>query len=196
MARVTPLQMVRKLQARRKRLQQLMVTALNKTLPLLKQRLIKTNLSAKPTATSHSIRRQSGKLQKSVTFSKATPAKGFSVATFTISASYAKVHIGNKFTGRTVIRPRGKFLAIPTRFARKKSGEPIAGPRDPRWGRTFVANDIIFGTLGKNKSVKPLFTLRTSVVVPQRVSVKRDIVKPAQQIYEQKIREGLPKALR
>ena len=179
---------------------------MNQTLPAIKRVVQQRHLSG-PTG-DHSVRRQSGALKKSISFTRArleTSSAGGSsaVATFSISAPHAKIHIGKR-GNRTVITPRRtRFLAIPTRFARKKNGVPIAGPSDPRWGSTFVidskstpGNKIIMGRTGKTaRSIRPLFTLARRVVVPQRIDIKRDIVQPAQQIFSSKLRQGLAKIL-
>ena len=183
------------MKSRLKRVDKLKLTALNATLILLKRKVISQHLSG-PTGPT-SVRRQSGTLKKSIQTTKATLKRGRfgggsrAVAIFRFNTEYAGVHIGKRGK-RTKIRPkRGQFLAIPTKFARAASGKPLGGPRDPRWGRTFVAHDIIWGTRAGTKRPRPLFVLRDSVIVPQRVDIKQDIVKPGQKIYRQKIEAGL-----
>lgn len=188
------------MRSRLKQIDKLKVTALNKTLILLKRKVITEHLSG-PTGSS-TVRRQSGKLKKSIQISKATLQRGRfggssrAVAIFRFNSEYAGIHIGKRGS-RTKIRPkRAKFLAIPTKFARSSTGRPLGSPRDPRWGRTFVAHDIIWGTPKGRKNPRPLFVLRDSVIVPQRIDIKKDIVKPGQEIYKQKIREGLARILK
>ena len=186
---------------RLKQIDKLKVTALNKTLIELKRKVISEHLKG-PTATK-SVRRQSGNLIKSIHISKARLKRGFfgfgasrAVATFRFTSEYAGIHIGKRGK-RTKIRPkRSQFLAIPTKFARSASGKPLGSPRDPRWGRTFVAHDIIWGTRAGTKRPRPLFVLRDSVIVPQRIDIKKDIVKPGQAIYKRKISEGLKRILK
>jgi hypothetical protein len=198
--RVTPRQEVKILKSRLKRIDKLKLTALNATLVLLKRKVLKEHLSGPTGATT--VRRQSGKLKKSITTSKAVLKRGRfggasrAVAIFRFNSEYAGIHIGKRGK-RTKIRPkRGQFLAIPTKFARAANGRPLGGPRDSRWGRTFVAHDIIWGTRSGTKSPRPLFVLRESVIVPQRIDIKKDIVKPGQAIYRRKIEEGLRKILK
>jgi hypothetical protein len=199
--RVTPKQEAKRLRSRLKRIDKLKVTALNATLVLLKRKVISEHLSG-PTGV-NSVRRQSGKLKKSIQTSKARLERGRfglgatrAVAIFRFNSEYAGVHIGKRGR-RTKIRPkRAQFLAIPTKFARSSTGRPLGSPRDPRWGRTFVAHDIIWGTRAGTKNPRPLFVLRDSVIVPQRVDIKKDIVKPGQAIYKRKIEEGLQRILK
>jgi len=193
--RLTPRQEAKLMRSRLKRIDTLKVAALNQTLVLLKRKVISQHLSG-PTG-SKSVRRQSGNLKKSITTSKAKLVRGRfggssrAVAIFRFNSEYAGVHIGKRGK-RTKIRPkRSQFLAIPTKFARASNGRPLGSPRDPRWGRTFVAHDIIWGTRAGTKKPRPLFVLRDSVIVPQRVDIKKDIVKPDQAIYRRKIEEGL-----
>ena len=93
-------------------------------------------------------------------------------------------------------------LAIPTKFARLASGEPLGtGPRDPRYDIKFTAitrkgSKVMFGTRSGSKKILPLFTLIKSVIVPTRVDINKDIVKPAQAMYKRLVTAGLGKALR
>jgi hypothetical protein len=196
----TPKQEARLLKTRKKRILKLQVTALDATLKILKRKVINEHLKG-PTG-AKTIRRQSGELIKSIQLGKARLERGRflggsrAVAIFRFNSKYAGIHIGKRGT-RTKIRPkRAQFLAIPTKFARARNGRPLGPPRDPRWGRTFVAHDIIWGTRAGTKSPRPLFVLRDSVIVPRRVDVKKDIVKPGQAIYKRKIEEGLARILR
>jgi hypothetical protein len=184
------------------RLKSLMVNAMDRTLTATKQRVITKHLSAKRKKAKRSVRKQSGKLQRSILTTKATQGKNFTaVASFTISSQYAKVHIGKRGTV-TRISSRGPHLAIPTKFARLPSGEPLgAGPRDPRYDIKFTAitrkgSKVMFGTRSGSKKVVPLFTLRKSVVVPTRVDINKDIVQPAQAMYKRLVRQGIGRALR
>jgi hypothetical protein len=198
--RVTPRQEAAIFRKRLKQIDKLKVSALNKTTALLKRKVIAQHLRG-PTGVS-SVRRQSGRLIKSLQISKAKLERrrflggSRAVAIFRFNSEYAGVHIGKRGK-RKKIRPKSaQFLAIPTKFARSSSGRPLGSPRDPRWGRTFVAHDIIWGTRAGTKRPRPLFVLRDSVIVPQRIDVKKDIVKPGQAIYRQKIEEGLRRILK
>ncbi len=198
---VTPRQEAKILERRLGRLNSLLVNAMDRTLVATKARVIAKHLNAKQTGV-RSVRKQSGKLQKSIVTTKAVRGPNTTaVATFTISSKYAKVHIG-KHGAVTRITARGNNLAIPTKFARRASGEPLgSGPRDPRFSMKFTAitrkgSKVMFGTKGGGGKILPLFTLRKSVLVPTRVDINRDIVKPAQAMYMRLVREGLGKALR
>lgn len=201
---LTPKQYARVLRTRIKRIDKLKLTAMDKTVRELRKRVITRHLSGPTTA--HSVRKQSGTLIKSIITTKATLSKGFfrgifggsdsAVATFTFQDPKAHVHIGKRGR-RTKIRPvRGTFLAIPTSFARNKSGVPQGGPLSGKWKNTFVAGDIIFGSKSRGRKVLPLFTLRDEVIVPQRVDIKLDIVRPGEVIYMRHIRAGLDRILK
>ena len=175
---------------------------MDRTLFATKQRVIAKHLSAKRPKAKTAVRKQSGKLQRSIITTKAKPGRNqTAVATFTISSKYAKVHIGRR---GAVTRMSGKSgnLAIPTKFARLASGEPLGtGPRDPRYDIKFTAitrkgSKVMFGTRSGSKKILPLFTLVKSVIVPTRVDIQQDIVKPAQALYKRLVRQGIGKALR
>lgn len=181
-------------------LQQVLVKSMNVALPQLKKHLLKNHLNG-PLGPS-SVRQRSGKLRKSVQITKATAGvsdtgSSAAVATLKINAPYAKIHIGNKPHKTTIRAKPGKKMAIPTKFAvRGKRGRPIAGPNDPRWGKTFIRNNTIYGRTGKTaRSIKPLFNLRDSVVVPVRVDIQQDIVQVGQRFFLQEVQQRLKKAL-
>jgi len=202
LAKFTPKQEARRMQNRLKKLNTLLLTAMNRTLPKVKKLVLSQHMNASPRATRTAVRKQSGKLRKSVTFTPAVRGVGGAVAvsTFRISAPYAGVHIGKRGAKTRITARRGN-LAIPTKFARYASGVPIGtGPRDPRFNIKFVAktrtgSKVMFGTMKGKSGVLPLFTLKRSVVVPTRIDTRKDIVRPAQAIYNRIVREGLGKAL-
>lgn len=178
-----------------------MLDAMNQTVVITKKNLIVKHLNEKRTKP-NAVRKQSGRLQKSILTTKATRGRGTTaVATFTINSPYAGVHIGKR-GARTRITGRKGNLAIPTRFARRATGEPSGvGPRDPRFNIKYVAKTrkgtkVMFGTAAGSKNVVPLFTLVKSVVVPTRVDTQKDIVRPAESTYKRLVRQGLRKALR
>jgi hypothetical protein len=199
---VTPRQEAKILDKRMRRLKGLLVSTMDRTLTATKQRVIQKNLSATRRKAKTAVRKQSGKLQRSVITTKAVRGPNFTaVASFTISSKYAKVHIGKR-GAVTRIRARGNNLAIPTRFARQPSGEPLGiGPRDPRFNMKFTAitrkgSKVMFGTKSGGSQVLPLFTLVKSVVVPIRVDINKDIVRPAQALYKRLVQQGIRRALR
>ena len=183
------------------RLKALLVNAMDRTLVATKARVIAKHLSAKRTG-KRSVRTQSGKLKSSIITTKAVRGPNSTVvATFTISSKYAKVHIG-KHGAVTRISARRNNLAIPTKFARSPSGVPLgSGPRDPRFNMKFTAitrkgSKVMFGTKSGGKKILPLFTLRQSVIVPTRVDITQDIVRPAQALYKRFVSAGIGRALR
>lgn len=194
--------MAKILERRLGRLNSLLLNAMDRTLTATKARVITKHLSAKRKKAKTAVRKQSGKLQNSILTTKATKGPNTTaVASFTITSQYAKVHIGKR-GAVTRISARGPNLAIPTKFARLPSGEPLgAGPRDPRFDMKFTAitakgSKVMFGTVGGKKKIRPLFTLRKSVVVPVRVDINQDIVRPAQALYNRLVRQGIGRALR
>jgi phage gpG-like protein len=86
---------------------------------------------------------------------------------------YATIHV---FGG--VIKPKkGKYLAIPLRAAKTKSGATLRGnaigPRD--FQNTFVRRSKMGSLLifqSKGKSIVPLFVLKRSVTIPRRDYIK------------------------
>lgn len=192
MARLTIEQYLRKLGRQRKITSDALRTAIDRTTRLLRKRVIAKHFTKGPAP--KSVAKRSGKLQKSIRFSRAKPVgQGFQ-ADFTIGTQYATTHVARKNRGKVRITPKKrKFLAIPTDFARTPAGVPIAPPRDPRWAPTQVIGNVIFGHLGSSKV--PLFVLKKSVTVPQRVSVLRDIIQPGEAILKQQIQIETKKIL-
>lgn len=199
MARLTPQQWNLRIDRRLREIDRTQVRVMNLTMDVLRRRTIQRHLSGPTTRTS--IRKQSRDLIRSIKIDRAkrdpnsTPGLKGASASIRFTVPYAKVHIGIR-GHRTTIRPvRRSKLAIPTRFARRKNGVPFAPPRSPRWGNTFVRNDIIFGTPGRSGTLRPLFVLRDSVTVPQRIDIQEDLVAPANRIYQRLIRPEVTRIL-
>lgn len=194
MARLTVEQFIRKLGRQKRVTQEILTTAINRTTRILRKRVVEKHFSNNPRSPgSRSVSSNSGKLQKSIRFSKAQPVSGGSAANMTIGTKYATTHVAlNRRRKKRITAKRG-MLAIPTDFARTARGVPIAPPLDPRWAPTKIVKNVIFGHVGSQ--VVPLFVLKKSVVVPQRISVARDIVKPGEDILKEQIRRETDKIL-
>jgi hypothetical protein len=185
-------QFINKLGRQRRITQDILMKAVDRTTRILRKQVVTKHFTTGPRP--KSVKKQSGKLQKSIRFSKSKPVGRLGVtADFTIGTRYATTHVARRNRGKTRITGKRGLLAIPTDFARTPAGVPIAPPRDPRWAPTAVIGNIIFGRLGSSKV--PLFVLKKSVVVPQRVSVFRDIIKPGEAILKQQIQLETKKIL-
>ena len=193
MAKITIEQFIRKLGRQKSIVQDVLMKAMNRTTSILRRQVIEKHFNNTVASGARSVRKQSGKLQRSITVSKAFPIATGVEATMMIGTQYATTHVARGQPGKKRITGKRGFLAIPTRFARNAAGVPTAPPRDPRWAPTFIANNIIFGQLGTRQV--PLFVLKKSVLVPQRVSVSRDIVQPGQNIFKQQILREIHKIL-
>jgi hypothetical protein len=193
LAKITIERFIRKLGRQRKITEDVLRMAIDRTTRILRRKIIEQHFSNTSAPGARSVRKQSGKLQKSIRFSKAVPdGKGFS-STMTIGTKYASTHVAQNRRGKKRITGKKGLLAIPTRFARNAAGVPIAPPRDSRWKPTHIAGNIIFGQLGSQEV--PLFVLKKSVVVPQRISIARDILKPGEEILKQQILRETKKIL-
>ena len=191
MAKLTIEQFLRKLGRQRKITSDVLRQAIDRTTRILRKQVITKHFTTGPRP--KSVAKRSGKLQKSIRFSKAKPeGQGFS-ASFVIGTKYATTHVARRNRGKTRISGKKGLLAIPTDFARTAAGVPIAPPLDPRWAPTSIVNNIIFGHIGTSRV--PLFVLKKSVVVPQRVSVFRDIIQPGEAILKQQIQAETKKIL-
>ena len=192
MARITIEQFINKLQRQRRITQDILIKAVDRTTRILRKQVVTKHFTKGPSP--KSVKKQSGKLQKSIRFSKAQPAGKLGVtADFSIGTQYATTHVARKNRAKKRITAKRGFLAIPTDFARTAAGVPIAPPLDPRWAPTSIVKNIIFGQSGGQRV--PLFVLKKSVVVPQRVSVFRDIIKPGEAILKQQIQAETKKIL-
>lgn len=183
---------MKELQRKGKTLDDLMIKAMDRTTRILRRKVIEKHFSNTTAPSARAVRKQSGKLQRSITFSRAISVGGKVSANLRIGTKYGGIHVAKNKRTKTTISGR-PFLAIPTRFARDARGVPLAPPLDPRWKPTRIVNGIIFGQLGG--SSVPLFTLRRSVEVPQRVSMERDVIKPGKQILIQQLSVEIKKVL-
>ena len=185
MAKITIDQFIRKLNNQKGITQDILTTAMNRTTRILRRLIVERHFNNTAGPGPRAVRRQSGKLQKSIRFSKAVPFSEGVASTMTIGTKYATTHVARHRRGKVRITAKRGFLAIPTRFARNAAGVPIAPPLDPRWAPTHIVKNIIFGQLGSSEV--PLFVLKKSVLVPQRISIARDIIKPGEEILKQQI---------
>jgi hypothetical protein len=175
-----------------RKLDDILIKALNRTTIILRKQVIRQHFNEQTRPTATAVRKQSGKLQKAIVFSRAKVVGGIVSADLKINRIYGGIHVAKGVKSTTTITGR-PVLAIPTRFARNAAGVPIAPPRDARWKPTHIAKGIIFGNLG-GKQV-PLFTLRRSVVIPQRVSMEQDVIVPGKRIYIQQLSQEIKTVL-
>lgn len=192
MAKFTPEGFAKELERRGEKLTDVLIKAMNRTTVILRKQVINKHFSNVNRPTARAVRKQSGSLQKAIVFSRAKSEGGIVSASLQIKSRYGAVHVARDVKGTTRIQGR-PFLAIPTRFARNAAGVPIAPPRDPRWKPTHIANGIIFGNF--HGVQVPLFTLKRSVVVPQRVSMQTDVIVPGKRIYIQQLSQEIKKVL-
>jgi len=186
-------QFVRELDKKREALDRLKIRAMNTTMKDLRQRLIARHFSGPTTPTS--IRRQSGALIRSIIIGRALIDTSGVSALLSFTNPHASIHIGKRGRGTRISPVRADHLAIPTSFARNAQQVPLGGPFSSKWMKTFVAGKTIFGRRRGDPTVRPLFTLRDSVIVPQRIDIQLDILNPAQEIYTQHLEAGLEKVL-
>jgi|SRR5579885_822582 len=111
---------------------------------------------------SEQMRRTTRPLQSRIEGSRISGGVQFGV-------DYAKVHVGPKGSFFT-IKPKGKWLAIPTEAALTPTGQ-MKYPHARDYPNTFINpknKQLVMGRLSKNLIV-PFFILRRFVKVPRRV---------------------------
>ncbi len=194
MAKITIERFIRKLGRQRRITQDILLDAMNRTTRILRRKVVEKHFSNTTAPGLRSVRTQSGKLKKSIRISKAFAVGQGVAADLTIGTKYATTHVARQRRRKKTIRPKkGRYLAIPTGFARNAAGVPIAPPLDPRWAPTKIVKNIIFGQAGGQEV--PLFVLKTSVVVLQRISILRDIIAPGEEILKNEILKETKKLL-
>jgi len=99
-----------------------------------------------------------------------------------IDVPYASTHFTATNKRQTVIRPiTGRFLTVPILVgANKRPPQPARA-----YARTTARGGVLYAVAGNG--LLPIFSLRSSVTVPTRINIKRDIVPYARQLVTEEL---------
>jgi phage gpG-like protein len=139
------------------------------------------------------LARNTGEMERKTVARRAETTDGKTKAVVAINVPYASVHFGEGGKLATVIRPKkGKALAIPLAAVRGPNQRPVLPAGSSQITKKFSFKGILYGALPGQKT-KPLFALRSSVTVPVRVQVERDIQPFATQTMQDKLKREIVK---
>lgn len=165
-----------------------MIRIMNEAIRTLRD-LIKTRHMGGSATGPKRLARNTGKMEKNTIATRASNKNGNVTAAIKINVPHASVHFGEGNKTQTVIKPRIKqALTVPLPGI-------LGGDKRPRFaarskqisGKYITDHGVLYGRLPGGKSQMPLFVLRTSVVVPVRVSVERDIKPEGERILKETI---------
>ena len=134
------------------------------------------------------LARNSGRIEKKTTATRAKRSASGVSASINIDVPYASIHFPEGKRTRTVINARkGQALAIPLAGIKGPNKRPLFKPRSPQILGKYAAKGILYGRINNKEKQIPLFLLRTSVVVPARASVERDLKPEGERILKEVI---------
>lgn len=137
---------------------------------------IQRDMMSGPTS-KRSLSVRTGRLKRGTTFKPAKMSGGAIVGGVRFKAPYAGVHIGKRGK-KIVVRPKtARWLTIPLSAAMTAGGRLRGSAQSGRFKKTYFAkskkgNLILFGKVGGGEKTLPLFVLKKSVTIRQRIDVK------------------------
>lgn len=161
-----------------------LIRAMNRTIVDVRD-YIKRRYMGGANTSSNRLARNTGSMERHTVATRATKdGTGRVTASVKINVPYASVHFSDKGARVTVIKPRtATKLTVPIlKNAQKRPPLPASGYRNK-----FVYNDILY-TVRRNKFIIPIFSLRSSVSVPSRIDIDRDVNPYARQVMEREVR--------
>lgn len=138
------------------------------------------------------LARNTGRMENDTVALPATNILGTVRSGVHINVPYASLHFTDTGRRETIIVPRkAKYLTVPIlKNAQKRAPKPA---RD--YERTIVIGKTMY-SVERNGGLLPIFSLRSSVKVPVRVDVQRDIEPAAKRIMGEEIKAELAKVVK
>lgn len=129
------------------------------------------------------LARNTGAMEKHTVATRAEDIGGTVRASIKVNVPYASIHFSDKGQKQTVIKPRNVTkLTIPIlKNDQHRAPLPASG-----YTNKFAYNDILYA-VRRNKFVLPIFSLRSSVTVPSRIDISRDIDPYAKTVLEREL---------
>ncbi len=134
------------------------------------------------------LARNTGSMERHTVATRAETAPNGDVkATVKVNVPYASVHFSDKGQKHTVIKPKVvKKLTVPI----LKNNQQRAPFPARAYKSRFAYNDILY-TVRNRKFIIPVFALRSSVTVPSRIDIERDVAPFARTVFERELNEEL-----
>jgi hypothetical protein len=161
-----------------------MIRIMNEAIKELRDYVVRNHMGGERTGPNR-LARNTGKMEQKTIATRAKQTAEGTSASIKVNVKYASTHIAEGSETQTIIRPRLKqALAIPLSAVKGADKRARFKPRSRQISGKFLTQPegIIYGRLPGGASQLPLFVLRPQVVVPKRISVKRDIEPEGQRI--------------
>lgn len=167
------------------------VRALNRAAPRIRD-YIKTQFMGASKTTHTRLARNTGRMERNTTASRAEQSGDVAKATIWINVPYATTHFTDTGKRETIIHPvSAKALTIP--ILRNAQNRAPKAARD--YNNTFVRGGTLYAT-ERNKGVFPIFALRSFVKVPTRVDIQKHIQPYAEQVIKEELQKEIDAALK
>jgi len=159
-----------------------MIRIMNEAIKELRDYVVRNHMGGDRTGPNR-LARNTGKMEQKTIATRAKQTAEGTSASIKVNVKYASTHIAEANETQTIIRPRLKqALAIPLSAVKGADKRARFKPRSRQISDRFLSEGIIYGRLPGGATQLPLFVLRPQVVVPKRISVKRDIEPEGQRI--------------
>lgn len=133
------------------------------------------------------LARNTGAMERHTVATRAQDTGGTVRASIKVNVPYASIHFSDKGQKQTVIKPRNVTkLTVPIlKNDQHRPPLPASGYRNK-----FAYNDILYA-VRRNKFIFPIFSLRSSVTVPSRIDIHRDVEPHAKKVLEQELQNEI-----
>lgn len=164
-----------------------LLRAMNRTVVEVCEHLKRRYMGAAQTK-ANQLARNTGRMERHTTAGRAEKTANDGVkATIKVNVPYASLHFSDKGQKHTVIKPRNVTkLTIPIlKNAQHRAPQPATAYKS-----RFAYNNILY-MVRQQKFIIPIFALRSSVTVPSRIDIQRDIMPYATQVLEKEVKHEL-----
>jgi hypothetical protein len=168
-----------------------MIRIVNKVLRELRDHIKTRHMGASRTGYKR-LARNTGKMEENTIASRAEQTAEGVKGAVKINVRYASIHFGERTS--TLILPRKKkALAVPLSPIIGANKRPMFAAGSSQLQGKFTRSGTLYGKLPGESAADPLFRMASSVVVPMRVSIERDIQPVADEMLERTIQDEVNK---
>jgi hypothetical protein len=164
-----------------------LLRAMNKTVAEVRDHIKRRYMGGARTSPNR-LARNTGAMERHTVATRAEKAGDQSIkAAIKVNVPYASIHFSDHGQKQTVIKPRTVTkLTVPIlKNAQHRAPLPAKG-----YPSRFAYHDILYASK-KGKFIFPIFALRSSVTVPSRIDISRDVLPYAREILEREVKHEL-----
>ena len=163
-----------------------LLRVMNRTVAAVRDKLKQQHMGGSNTSPNR-LARNTGAMERNTVATRAEKVGESIRASVKVNVPYASVHFTDRGYKQTIIRPKNVTkLTVPIlKNEQKRPPLPASGYR-----QKFAYNNILYA-VRNGKFVFPIFALRSSVRVPARIDISRDINPYAKAVFDQEFQSEL-----